>query len=370
MEKGIKNGCASNSEKGSAKATSDFHRQRFDSIQALRGIAALFVVLEHVRFLSCGAFGVDIFFCISGFMIMYSSYENSEFFLRRRLIRILPLYYLMTLGTFLLLLLFPGMFHQSKADPVFLAKSLLFIPFDIGEGAIQPLMRIGWTINCEIFFYILFFIAMKISSKYKGLICGAFLLMIVAAAQLCPEAWVPLRFYGNPVMLEFIFGILIYYAAKGLYQIFHASAPPRILLWLSLLCLGLCFAGLMASRSIMDVSGFRRPLLWGMPAALIVLLAFFAGLSGIKIPSSLVCLGNASFSLYFMHYYPVMLLDRAIFDFSSVSAQALVGTAAAIAVSVLLALPSREFLEIRLGRFLSGRLMKKPLPKNSPPKNI
>ena len=40
----------------------DFHQIRFDSIQALRGIAALFVVLEHIRFLNCGAFGVDIFF--------------------------------------------------------------------------------------------------------------------------------------------------------------------------------------------------------------------------------------------------------------------------------------------------------------------
>ena len=39
-----------------------FHENHFDSIQALRGIAAVFVILEHIRFLNCGAFGVDIFF--------------------------------------------------------------------------------------------------------------------------------------------------------------------------------------------------------------------------------------------------------------------------------------------------------------------
>ena len=53
-----------------------FHRQHFDSIQALRGITALFIILEHIRFLNCGAFGVDIFFCISGFMIMFSDRKS------------------------------------------------------------------------------------------------------------------------------------------------------------------------------------------------------------------------------------------------------------------------------------------------------
>lgn len=345
-------------KKGFTKRPSDFHRQRFDSIQALRGIAALFVVLEHIRFLSCGAFGVDIFFCISGFTIMLSTHENSEFFLRKRIIRILPFYYIMTLLTFLLLVLFPGMFLQSKADPVFLAKSLLFIPFDIGDGAVQPLMRIGWTVNCEVFFYLLFFIAMRISQKYRGLLCGMLLVLLIGAARLCPASWVALRFYGDPVMLEFAFGILIYYAARQLYYRCCAARPPRFLLSLSLLCLGLCFLGLMVSRSSMDVLGFRRPLLWGLPAAAIVLLAFFIGLYGVRIPSSLVQLGNASFSLYFMHYYPVLLLDRAVFDFSSPNARSLAGAAAAIAVSVLLALLSRELLEKRLSGFLTRYLMR------------
>ena len=134
----------------------EFHELHFDSIQALRGLAALFVVFQHVRFLNFGAFGVDIFFCISGFMIMFTTEKSTKYFFRKRLVRILPLYYLMTLGTYLSLLLFPSMFQQTRHDFSYLVKSLLFIPFDIGSGAIQPLVRIGWTINCEMLFYLLF----------------------------------------------------------------------------------------------------------------------------------------------------------------------------------------------------------------------
>lgn len=336
--------------------SADFHNQHFDSIQALRGIAALFIVLEHIQFLNCGAFAVDIFFCISGFMIMFSTHNDTKNFLGKRLVRILPLYYLMTLGTFLFLVLFPDMFHQSKANPVFLLKSLLFIPFDIGDGVIQPLMRVGWTINCEIVFYLLFFVALKISHKYRGLICSVFLLLLTAAAWLFPELCVPLSFYGNPVMLEFIYGIILYYAAEKLYRLHQSSALPRIGLHISISGIVGCFLWLLITKPDINILGLRRPIVWGLPATAIVLFTFLVGLYIRRIPAVAVQLGNASFSLYMMHYYPVMLLDRMIFDFSSCSPYAFLGVAAAIAVSVSLALVSREFLEKRLTRFLYGHL--------------
>ncbi len=339
------------------RENTDFHNQHFDSIQALRGITALFIVLEHIRFLNCGAFGVDIFFCISGFMIMYSTHANTQYFLRKRLIRILPLYYLMTLGTYFLLLLFPGMFEQSKADPVFLLKSLLFIPFDIGGGVLQPLMRVGWTVNCEIFFYILFLFALQIHHKYRGFICSILLLVTVAASSLLPSPPAFLVFYGNPVMLEFIFGILGYYAAWGLYRLRQASKLPKICLPLSILGLLAGFMGLLITKPVINVLGFRRPLLWGLPALLIVLCAFIAGLYLQKIPSALVRLGDISFSLYLVHYYPVMLLDRAVFDFSVCTPRTLLGLAVAIAVSAALALISRGLFEQKLSLWLRRKLI-------------
>ncbi len=406
-------------------APSDFHRQRFDSIQALRGVTALFIVLEHIRFLNCGAFGVDIFFCISGFMIMFSTHSDTRYFLRKRLIRILPLYYLMTLGTFLLLLLFPGMFEQSRAEPVFLVKSLLFLPFDIGGGVLQPLMRIGWTVNCEIFFYIVFLAAMKINHKYRGLICGVILLAVVGIAGLLPSPPAFLAFYGNPVMLEFILGFAAYYAAWALYRHRQASGriPPQCPEAESrktpsaaqlngpsrfspaagpdsfpnraanharhvssipepastvpepaanlprtasniarpavcLLGLVVCFTGLILTKPSINILGFRRPLVWGLPALFIVLCAFVLGLNSKSAPAPLVRLGNISFSLYLVHYYPVMLLDRAVFDFSAPTPYALLGAAAALILSITLAIISYLLIEKRFSGWVRRRLLR------------
>lgn len=336
---------------GTSIEKKDFYQIRFDSIQALRGTAALFVVLEHIRFLNCGAFGVDIFFCISGFMMMLSTHKDTTHFLIRRLIRVVPLYYIMTLGTFALLLVFPDMFAQTKADPVFLVKSLLFIPFDIGDGALQPLMRIGWTLNCEVFFYLLFFIALHISHKYRGLICSGLILAPVAAAWITGTNFAPLSFYGNPVMLEFILGILIYYAARGIYGLFSHDMLPKICMPIGLLTASSFFILLMASKPFLNVYGFRRPLFWGLPAAVIVLCFFTAGLF-LKMPKALVHLGNISFSLYFMHYYPIMLLDRKIFDFGSPDAFSFLGVVLGIAVSVILALLCHSLIEKRFTKQL------------------
>lgn len=348
----------------------DFHKLHFDSIQALRGITALFILLEHIRFLNCGAFGVDIFFCISGFMIMFSTHKDSGFFLRKRLIRILPLYYLMTVGTFLLLLLFPGMFEQTKADPVFLVKSLLFLPFDIGGGALQPLMRIGWTVNCEIFFYFLFFIGLRLSHRFRGLICAVLLLAFTAAARLLPSPPAFLAFYGNPVMLEFLYGMAAYYGARGLYALylqnrlpgFRKHVPgqrlPHMGFFLSLTALLLCFAGLIATKPTINILGFRRIFVWGLPAFLIVMCSFLLGLGMRKIPPFLIRLGDASFSLYLVHYYPVMFLDRAVFDFSVCTPFSLSGTAAAVCISLVLAFASRELIEKRFSGWLRSRLIK------------
>lgn len=336
-----------------------FYSEKFDSIQALRGIAALFVIFEHIRFLNCGAFGVDVFFCISGFMILFSTHSAPRHFLARRFIRILPFYWLMTLATYGLVCLFPEMFQQTAANPVFLFKSLFFLPFDIGNGAIQPLLRIGWTINCEIFFYLLFALSMRISHKYRGLLCSGLLLGMTVLAALWPDAPTFVLFYGNPVMLDFIFGMAAHGICRRLYTLYHAKRLHTVCLPVSCCLPVLLFAVLALTRQGINVAGFRRPLLWGLPALLLFLCFFTAGLFR-KPPKVLSGLGNISFSLYLLHYYPILFLDRMLFDFSAPpSLMAVLGAAAGIALSIFAALIGYRLIEKRL----TARLLKKLLKK-------
>ncbi len=321
---------------GNTNLNADFHKCRFDSIQTLRGLAAVFVILEHIRFLNCGAFGVDIFFCISGFMIMFTTHESTRHFLRKRIIRILPLYYLMTIGTFLLLLLFPSMFEQTSANPVFLIKSLLFIPFDMGGGILQPLMRIGWTVNCEMFFYLLFFLSCHISHKYRGLICSLLLALPVLLNSVLSVSFAPLNFYGNPVMLEFILGMICYYAAGGIFHLREKKQFPPFTGLLSLFGALVLFASLVITKPSINILGFRRFFLWGIPAMCIVLCFFFAGMFR-EMPKWSVKLGDMSFSVYLIHYYPVMFLDRMVFDFSAPSPFAVFGAVLTVLLCLLFA---------------------------------
>jgi peptidoglycan/LPS O-acetylase OafA/YrhL len=308
-----------------------FDQQRFLSLQVLRGIAAILVVTEHIRFINRGAFGVDVFFVISGFMMMLSTQKSRTHFWKKRLWRILPPYYLLTLGTFLLLRLFPGMFEQTQGKLIYLVKSLLFIPFDMGGGVLQPIYRIGWTVNCEMFFYLLFGIAMHISYRFRSLICTGFLLSLVILAGLLPIAWAPLIFYGDPVMLEFSLGIGLYYVLKWLDKriTWKSISYFSLLGAMGILCL------LFVTKERINILGFGRLIYWGIPAAFIVILFFLGGLF-LKMPKPLVKLGDMSYSVYLVHYFPIMFLDRKVFDFSSLNRTSILGSILAMGIVLVL----------------------------------
>ena len=274
----------------------------------------------------------------------------------------------MTLVTYLSLLLFPSMFQQTRHNLSYLVKSLLFIPFDIGGGIIQPLVRIGWTINCEMLFYLLFFIAFHISMKYRGLICSAFLAVLVGAVQIFApliSSWQSpiggmlspvLMFYGDPVMLEFIFGILAYYLLRFLYHR-HLEHPfPIAVSVLSAVSIPVIFCLLAFFTPRINVIGFRRLPLWGLPAFVLLIFAFLAGLKH-SLPRFFILMGNISYSLYLVHYYPVMFLDRAVFDFSTLSVMSVIGVILSVALSIGLAYLSWIVVEQKFSGWLRKKLL-------------
>ena len=149
-----------------------------EGIQILRAVAALMVVLHHARLSvpgsdawpSFGAAGVDIFFVISGFVMAYttsivSSRPVAEVastgllakagkFLRKRVVRVVPLYWLALLWTSR-----RDLMHAHIGTD--LVKDFLFLPHpnNVFHSWLAPTLQQGWTLNYEAFFYILFAVA-------------------------------------------------------------------------------------------------------------------------------------------------------------------------------------------------------------------
>ena len=167
------------------------------SVQALRALAAWVVVCHHFMqiffnfhasgpigefFVTKGAVGVDIFFVISGLVIFLST-QNSEMpagrFMLNRIIRIVPAYWFYTAAMGLLLLVAaPLLPHQVINWQTFML-SLFFIPTENPGGyGLYPTLNVGWTLNYEMFFYLLFSTVFLFKQRHRPLIVAAALFVI------------------------------------------------------------------------------------------------------------------------------------------------------------------------------------------------
>ena len=189
------------------------------SIQYLRGFAAMMVVLFHALHETAGLglgsatvhileAGVDIFFVISGFIMYYTTRRGMgtlEFY-RHRIIRIVPLYWLITSFVVVLMLVAPRLLQSSKFDLAHVLASYAFIPWPhpIHPGVMEPALAPGWTLNFEMAFYLLFGLSLLIPRRVVGLTIMMLVLVAVAASRALgpPEqsAW---SFYASGLVLEF-----------------------------------------------------------------------------------------------------------------------------------------------------------------------
>ena len=281
------------------------------SIQYLRGFAAMAVVWLHahveldiVNGLDLttpyyGDFGVDIFFVISGFIIWIATDNDRSqpvAFWRRRAIRVVPLYWLCTLAMAFLIVAMPSLFGQSELDLSHLIRSLLFIPhYDpLEPGITYPFLQVGWTLNFEMFFYASFGLALLLRPGFRALAIASWLIILVLAGAIFEPESALLATYTDPLLLEFLAGMLIGYASRRCQQ-------PPLIVGYGLVFLAL--ASFVAFDQGLDVKHIDwRVLCWGLPATLLI-----AGVVMIEqhkpFPrfKAAHLLGDASFSIYLSH---------------------------------------------------------------------
>lgn len=275
----------------------------FASIQTLRGLASLMVVIYHIfGVLGYGNLpilngGVDLFFVISGFVMVVSTQDKrGEFasFIWSRLIRIVPLYWITT--AVMVCILQTGLYRASPGwDEV--VKSLLFISyFDAETSLVQPVLGVGWTLNLEFIFYALFAATMYLRVVHQVVVLGFVFCCAVAIRIISdPTENSVLFFYTTPMLLEFVIGMMIG-ASDGYLRKVNELAG-----------IGLVVAAVVLTMFLGLTKDIPRTLDQGVPAAMflagsVILERYFRVVS----VAPLRALGDFSYSLYLSH--PILLL--------------------------------------------------------------
>lgn len=290
-------------------------QKKIKNIQILRGLACLFVVYCHTAVGNgIGKYGVDIFLIISGFIIMYTTEFDTDYFLRRRIKKIIPLYWFITLFTSFAVYVAPQPFNSYEVSLEYILKSLFFIPYE-HNGIRQPVLGLGWTLNYEMIFYFIFGIAMKIDYKRRGIIASIICVIMVLANTIF-KLPMPFDFWCDPFILEFCYGIGIYCiwnrSLQNTYNEEVRSGGQSILLY-ALILIGYICMEFLARSSIHRVIGT------GVIGAIIVSAGII--LEGkVYVPKVLLLVGELSYVIYLTHIYPVRLTETLIGRFVDVKA--------------------------------------------------
>lgn len=288
---------------------------RLDSLQALRGLAALLVMLLHATQMTMsfaaqeditrhglvpiGSFGVDIFFVLSGVVIAMLITRNDANpqtpvgFAFRRAAKLLPTFW----ATLMLMALLPP---EPFADTLLL---LLSQPLTFVLLAPQSVHGPAWTLLYETHFYLVAAAALCFPSRARQLML-LWILLQVAGVTLASAGIIRGYFFLGPLSLELCAGFLVGLAAPRARMPMPAAAAIGAVVLVVLESLLFPQAG----------TGHANPLrlaLYGLPAALLVYALLSLERTGWKPPQLAVKLGEISYSLYMWHI-PVMLLLAAL----------------------------------------------------------
>ncbi|MCF3640452.1 acyltransferase [Rhizobium sp. TRM95111] len=281
-------------------------------LQYLRAVAALMVVYFHailqLRNLQpdavmngflLGKSGVDLFFVLSGFVMWITTADRPigtrEFYVRR-IVRIAPLYWALTLAAAAAALVIPSALKSTVFDPPHVVASLFFLPWinpaDAAGTMIAPVIVPGWTLNYEMYFYLLFGALLGLSKAVRPFALAGLLLAVFGLCRLLPPDLTAARFYGDSVVFEFVIGVFLGKLYLDGRRISAAVAWPLIAL----------AAAAMLWNDWMEWQ-LPRLLTVGLPAAVVV--GSFALLDLSRKPAIgwLSHLGDASFSLYLCHVF-------------------------------------------------------------------
>ena len=331
------------------------NHETIQNIQILRGVSALLVVLFHLGPIynaigvpQFGGGGVDVFFVISGFIMAHTCagrQVSALSFFRNRLRRIAPLYWTMTSFVFCLALIAPGLMKSAHTSWSEFVKSLFFISFERDGALADPILFLGWTLNYEMFFYLIFALGLA-TPGVSGAGFSMFAIISLVAMGRLLDLQSPLaRFYTDPIMLEFCLGM----ALAGLHAHIPAKVPGSVrYLFLGVATLALALV-ILVPVFWRDVG---RAYLSGSAAFALVGVAVALDRWRMQVHSKLfMALGASSYSLYLTHIFVTELLVKIFGKLQPNVPGALLGVFVGVVMSCWLGLLVYRSLEAPFNRF-------------------
>jgi peptidoglycan/LPS O-acetylase OafA/YrhL len=338
---------------------------KLKNLQSLRGIAVLLVVIYHLtyieqkyggsetilpEFFKFTMFGVDLFFVISGFVMVmvtrgkFQNIHQSFRFIYHRVARIYPLYWVYTILMLIVFLIQPTWINNAQGNQMNIVDSFLLIP-----SHILPLVTVGWTLIHEIYFYLVFFIIL--------LICPERFLtqvLILWTATIClvnlffNSSNATIMLVSNPLTLEFIGGnmIAILYFKKDF------KINISILIFITLVSLLLSLLAFVYSSEhpdkIISLDWWRLGM-FAIPALLVIYCSVVMEKKAYILHAYLNKIGDASYSIYLSHIITLSAFGHiwGLFSIDSIWDNIII-------------LPILFFMVIIFG-FISYQLIEKPL---------
>jgi exopolysaccharide production protein ExoZ len=279
------------------------------NLQVLRGVAALGVVFFHTDYRLAGDwhtefFGVSTFFVISGFIMCLVTRNNADDFLQKRLVRIVPLYWLSTLAVLVVMFGF-AIFDMSTwtsglADRPgeslwsYVGRSLFFFPFEDK----YPILNVGWSLNFEMYFYLIFAAALWIDRRAAPfIVVGTLVVLSFAGGAVCTA---PVCHYLSFDYIQFfIAGIVLFQLHRHL----DAAAPQRPVAWIGAILLAVCYGSQFVGpwwSSAMS-PGLYVAVATAAPMVIVASALIMERAGGAVTWRPLILIGNASYAIYLTH---------------------------------------------------------------------
>ena len=284
--------------------------------------------------LAFGMMGVDLFFVISGFIMVFVTRDwhapgRQAEFLFARAARIYPLYWIVSLAVLAVWLVRPDLVFSSSPNEPQLLNSVLLTP-----AYAYPLLEVGWTLVYEMGFYLVFALLLFLPGRLRPWGLAAWGAVVALGLALGWHHVNAVLFHlVNPLTFEFLAGAAVALA-------FLRWEGNRALGW-ALFAAGL--ASLLAWLVIGDGSfedGWARVTRFALPSAGLVLGAALLDRHGVGAPKALTRLGDWSYSLYLTHLLSLVLLSK-LFRLAGLDVPGLFAVSATVFAVVVAALTYR-----------------------------